>query len=481
MLKNALFLLPLVVAGCAATDTGLPEAQRQIAESLGTGEAITLLATGESVDAVEVPSKLLSFRRAVQLTVTHDARIQMALARVRAAEADAQQARLLPNPVLSISLKFPENGGKPKIEGSLAADLLAVLQMPRRNSAADNRLRVSSANALGTALDAVTELQEHYTNIQALRAQAIVLADRRNLLDNLLSIAQARVAAGEAPQLEATTIQAQQLALTQEIARRVADERDERLILARLVGSPSNEADWDLDPWQSPTLTVTGERQWIETAIRQRPDLQAARWELAALGDDVALAGFIPFAGSDVGAVTERDSEWMTGPSLTTPLPLFDWGQASRGKAIANQIDARHKLVQTLREAVEDIRRSYAAFTAARATAETAQSELIPLQEQRRQQAEDAYKAGETNFTTLLVAEQELQQARSDLIDLQQKMTVSLYRLERAVGGPAVSGRLETTPSAAPASQIGPTAPLNSATRQAPASSQPATTQRGTP
>ena len=96
---------------------------------------------------------------AVERAMRHDPGLQAALARVRAALAEADQARLLPNPVLSVALRFPEAGaGKPVIEAGLAADLLSVLQQPGRIKAADHRLRAASAEALTTALDLLFEV-----------------------------------------------------------------------------------------------------------------------------------------------------------------------------------------------------------------------------------------------------------------------------------------------------------------------------------
>src|SRR4051794_9813828 len=44
----------------------------------------------------------LSLARAVRLALSHDPRVRAALAKVRVAEAEANQARLLPNPILTL-------------------------------------------------------------------------------------------------------------------------------------------------------------------------------------------------------------------------------------------------------------------------------------------------------------------------------------------------------------------------------------------
>jgi outer membrane protein TolC len=326
-----LIVIAALLGGCGSNGDVERDTQRQIDNAVRSEHAITLHQDGEPVDAATTqPARtLLLLSDAVQAALDHDPRLQAALARIRAAEADANQARLLPNPIINFDVKFPEGGGRPKIEGSLAEDLVAVLEMPRRSSAADKRLRAASADALTTALDVVADVQEHYASVQALTAQARLLGGRRQLLERLAKIAQARVSAGEAAAIEATTIEAQQLSLSQEIGQRKADEMDERLVLARLTGQPSCAADWDVSAWTTPATPAGDERRWVVTALTRRPELAAGKWELAALGDDVALASFATFEGTQIGVITERDSQWMTGPSISGPIPLLDWGQVN--------------------------------------------------------------------------------------------------------------------------------------------------------
>ena len=47
------------------------------------------------------------------------------------------------------------------------------------------------------------------------------------------------------------------------------------------------------------------EAQWLDAALRSRPEELAKRWELAALGDEAALAAWGPWEGGDVVAHSE--------------------------------------------------------------------------------------------------------------------------------------------------------------------------------
>jgi outer membrane protein TolC len=68
---------------------------------------------------------------------------------------------------------------------------------------------------------------------------------------------------------------------------------------------------------------------------------------------------------------------------------------------------------------------------------------LLPLEQQRYEQAQAAYRAGEADLTSLLMAEQDLNEGRQKVVELHKKATVTLVKLHRAVGGAGVAATLE--------------------------------------
>jgi outer membrane protein, heavy metal efflux system len=94
---------------------------------------------------------------------------------------------------------------------------------------------------------------------------------------------------------------------------------------------------------------------------------------------------------------------------------------------------------------VEEVRKAHAALTSARAAVARMNGELLPLLEQRREQAETAYKAGESDLATLLLAQDSLQSSRFKLIELKEKSLVARIKLERAAGGPGAAAKVSPT------------------------------------
>ena len=434
-------------SGGCANASGPATSVDKAARLAGVSDAIVFDARGGPADVPGDSPSTLSLREAIRLAVTNDPDLQAALARVRAAEADASQAGLLPNPIITLIARFPENSGKPVIEAELGFEIVSLLQRPGRVSAADDRLRSSSAEAVSTVLDVLKEVQETYVAVQSLDALMPVLEERRKLLLRLLTLAKDRLDKGEGTLLDVTTLDTQRLELQVEISEKRLERRQQRLALARLIGQPSSEAGWRVDPWQKLPPQILDEGAWTLAALAHRPDIESQRWELAALGVDYRLTRFAPFDTADVGVKSERDQDWTVGPSITLPVPLFDWGQARRAKAHALQVEARHKLTKLQRQVIEQVRRAFIGFVESADAVELARDELVPAQERRRSQTEAAYKAGQIDITTLIIADQDLQASRAKLIELEQKTSTALILLQRAVGGSGAVPPLSADPA----------------------------------
>lgn len=444
--------MAIAITGCVSAEHS-PQTEHAMSQALGVSSDVVFDVGVSSGDDSVSSGDHLTMAQAIERTLSTHPEVHSALARVRSAQADARQSRLLPNPILSVAIRFPEEGGKATVEAGLAADLISLLQRPGRVSAADARLRAASADAVSTALDVVRQVQESYVASQALDELMPVLESRRDLLDRLLKIARSRLRAGEGTQLDVTTIESQHVELKLEIAEIELQRREQRLSLAALLGQPGAAPQWELSPLGTSHSPLADEKEWIARALEHRPEIQALRWELSALGDELAAERLAALDGAEAGAEAERDDgDWSLGPSFAVPLPIFDFGQARRQKLRAVRIEAMHLLKQERTRVIEEVRRAHAAYESLSQTLAQARDRLIPLMRNQLDQAESQYLSGLTDVTALTLAEQQLQAAHGRRIELEQRTLESLVRLERAVGGAGVARRIapSTAPSSAP-------------------------------
>lgn len=432
----------VVMGGCASWNAPDLQTERLAAESMGLPEPIVFRVDGGPLDEAEDPARL-SLARAIQLAAETDPGLQAALARVRGALADARQARLLPNPVLNLALRFPEGGGSPVVEASLAADLLAILTIPRRADAADHRLRRASAGAVVVALDLVAEVEERYAAVVWLEKSVVVLEARAALMAQATGVAAARLQAGETGADETLALLVGNETLEAQAAGVREAARDARLRLARLIGRPSGEALWELEEWGETVGEWRppggGERGCVEAALQRRPEVWEATWHLAALGDERAVSGMAWLEGSDVGASAERDGgNWSVGPEVSVPLPVFDVGQEREARADAERIAARHELVRVQRAVVEDVRRSLEAATRAHQNADRFRRGIAGMQERRVANATAAYEAGAAEWSAVVEAKNAALETALMALEAERREAETLVRLRRAVGGAGV-------------------------------------------
>ncbi len=474
-----LAMLGLLV-GCHARR---PDVPADAARLTGIDHAITFRQDAEAFVPAPSGDESLTIEQAIRLALTNDSRIQASLARVRLAEAEANQVRLLPNPILTIDIRFPlSKTGNTAFEPTLGADLLSLLQKPAQIAAADNRLRESAAAALTTVLDVMTEVQEAYASSRSVDAEIENAQRRRQRIQQLRDLAQKRLDAGEGIRLDVLTLDAQLMQAEFDGSDLNLLRIDHRLALARLLGEPRSLAAWKLSPWEPPTgVLLAAESQWIDAALFNRPEILARLWELRALGDDLNVASFLPLQGGELAAHAERDPDWRVGPSLTVPLPIFDFGQETREKVRALRSVARHELVQQRLEIIQAVRLAYATYVHSRRTLSNAQERLLPLQRKQLDQAQLAYQAGEANLATLLLAQNDLELTLSKILELQEKVTVARVRLQRTAGGAGVADRVDAAAATQPAGSV-PLPAINPMPLVLPAT-QPATSQPviGTP
>lgn len=434
--------LVLTATGCSIT---APEATAAADISGATGvEGAVVFVEDPAALPVAPTDAALPLASAIRRALSLDPRIQSALARVHVALADAEQARLLPNPIFSVLVKVPEGGGNPNVEASLGLDLLTAMQIPGRTSAADNRVRAASAEAVRVTLDVQAEVEETYASAQALDTLMPVLEQRRGILQRLLEFERTKLAVGEAVRPDVTTLESQWVELGIELDRVREQCREERLHLGTLVGDVTGETNWTLDIWIPPDLGQPAEKTWLLQALAHRPEIKAVEWELAALGDDFSLAKWVAIGPSSLTAAAERDGIRRYGPGASVSIPIFDLGQARRARIRAEIAERRHELTLVGRTVVEEVRRALANHAYARTTLARVRSELVPIQTQRRNLAEQSFRLGQNDVTSTLLAEQDLRAAEAKRIELEREVSVSIVRLRRAVGGSGIANQIKT-------------------------------------
>ena len=107
---GAAVTLVLALGGCRAPAV-LPDVPAASRAATGVAAEPSLRITGGPVDEPGAPPSALTLEGATRAALFSDPEVQASLARLRISLADANQARLLPDPLLSVVLRFPAGGG----------------------------------------------------------------------------------------------------------------------------------------------------------------------------------------------------------------------------------------------------------------------------------------------------------------------------------------------------------------------------------
>lgn len=424
-------VLFLLTAACQTPPVPAPE----FAE-LGTAglaaEDLEWLVRGERLQPESLPSRLAE-ADAVALTLRHSPRLRAALAHVRAAAAEAEEARSWPNPLLSIVLRLPEGGGAAEWDVGIGVALERLLTRGERLDAADAELQAAAAGALAMALDEAEAARSAF-------ARASLGERRQEILERRLRNAGARfelfarsAESGESGTAAVRSAAAARAQLSGEASGLEANIIAARLELASLLGeaAPAADREWILPD----TARHDPPREdWMEGARSNHPVVLQARWSQRAVEAEAAIAGATLRNSLETGIAAERDGAWSAGPGMVAALPLSGAGKWRRAAAVARAQAAAYETEQAEREALRATGIAWDAFRLA-CDERDRLAEAERAEVQRWRAAEIAHERGEIGAAALLDAEDGWLAAATTRIEADLQVLLLRARLVRAAGG----------------------------------------------
>jgi NodT family efflux transporter outer membrane factor (OMF) lipoprotein len=179
--------------------------------------------------------------------------------------------------------------------------------------------------------------------------------------------------------------------------------------------------------------------------VEQRPDIQAAQAQLhsASAQIGVAIANMLPqftinagYGNSvlDIGQFLAGPGVWSLGAGLTTPLfhggTLYHQKRAAEAAFDASAAQYRNTVITAFQNVADTLRalQSDADALKAEVAAETTASDNLRI-------TRDQYRLGAINYTTLLNAETQYQQAHVNRVIAQAARYADTAALFQALGG----------------------------------------------
>jgi len=390
-------------------------------------------------------------------------RTSPALAEARAAEeaarADVSQAKLRPNPTLSLGASNvpletnpPPIGNGPGLGNNLVTSI-GIEQPIELGGKRSHRVAVAKGALTGAGLSRADAVRKAKAELKLAFWGAVRARERRALAEQVrarsaetLRIMRARYANQDISALDLDKIELETAQQENEVADAVANERAAVADLLRLVGpgAPAQvEVSGELAS-HAPPLDVD---RLAERARAHRPDLAAARRaaETARLSLSLAQSQAVPDVTVGLGytrsrAVQSGDNPQTLGLTISVPLPLFSRNQGEIQKArveISRTDDATRALEAGV---AREVAAAHARYAAAAEKVARYDGGALARAERSLAVAEKTYRSGDRSLLEFLEAERTFIAVRADYLDTMYELRAARLELEQAVGADLTEG-----------------------------------------
>ena len=433
-------VLIVLGSGCASTapPVSLPPPRPLGAEYASPGRPERHEETGVPQQIEETGP--LSLRRALALALMWNPELVASWHGVQAAEAQALQAGMLPNPELGVEVEEYDRAG----DGSDSAETtLALGQLLELGG--KRRWRMHLAQAEGELagwdyeakrLDVFAETARRFAEVVAAQNRVGLAAAAAELATETARAVEERVKAGKEPPLQAAKANAEL-----ELARIEADSSRNALRAAR----GGLAAMWAADEPRFETAAGDFERvadsipglECLRSHLSQSPEL--AWWEAeirrreAALGSEKAER--VPDVEAAIGWQRfEEDGTGAIALGVAIPLPVFDRNQGNITRAQYEISRAHAERTAAEASLKSRLNQAHAELLSAHGRVAALRSKVVPAMEQAFEAAREGYHQGKFGFLDMLDAQRGLFEARRSLVDALAHYHAARVEVERITG-----------------------------------------------
>lgn len=372
------------------------------------------LASVENEDGLRLPDNIsltdgLTEDEAVAIALWNNARFQADLTGLGFSRADLIEAGMLSNPVFSIFLP----AGPKQMEATLFTPIESLLQRPYRLSAAKLSAERVAENLVQNGLNLVRDVMITYTNLTFSQALVNIAKEETELNDEILTIVQARLQAGEISGLEETAFQ---LEAARKQRTLVGYTRDATILDAELkifLGLEQEENTLKLVPTQFDINRNFNFEDLLTVAYAARPDIRAAEIAIEEAGKRLGWERSKIFKFTAIVDYNERGRSGSEfGPGAMFELPIFNWnnGKITRSKAQFEQ--AVREYVAIKQDIAFKVREAYTNYLSAQEALKVLSSDILPSAITVADKAGKRYSVGEIAYQDFLEFKRQLLNSR---------------------------------------------------------------------
>ncbi len=384
--------------------------------------------------------KELSVDAAVQIALLNNQHLQATYENLGITQADVVEAGLLENPVFFGQTRFPDKSpGMTNLEFEVSQNFLNILMRPARKKLAAMQFEKVKRSVADEVLKLAAEVRAaYYLAIGASQVKQM----RQHIADTAAAsyeMARRMHTAGNVSDLNLVKEQGhyEQARMDHAISTTLVVESREQLIRSMGLWGPQTELKLPQQLPDVPAQEIPLEH--LESlAVKNRLDLASARQEAEVLAQALGITLDWRWIGkAEVGISTERDpdGQWVTGPSLTLELPIFNQRQADIARLEARLRKVQKRLAAQAVNIRSEVRSLRSRLMMQRYFVEHYKGVIIPLQERIVHLTMQEYNYMLTGVFDLLIARQKEFDNYQKYIETVRDYWITRAQIQRAVGG----------------------------------------------
>jgi outer membrane protein, heavy metal efflux system len=362
---------------------------------------------------------------AVRIALARNQRLQADYEELGVAASQIADATVLPPLDVDLNYKRGLEGSGSETEVTVVQDVLPLLQLGQRRSAAHADLEAARARAIAATVDLAARVEvAFYDHLAAQQDRELVQTAFEAAVASA-DLVERQHAAGNATDLALVREQEQRERMRVEVSRAEQQVADTRARLGALLGLRTDQRDWTTIgrlpevPKTAPALDdldrIADTSNLDAAALRAEADAAAARHRYAL------ARAFVPTLGLGVAAAKRETEDWEAGPALRIGIPLFDQQQGPRARALAEQRRATRALVATRTELGGEVEATRSRVAKAFAEARQLFDVVLPLRKRVLDETVLQYNAMNATPFELLVAKRDMVDVGRQLIDAQRR------------------------------------------------------------
>ena len=338
------------------------------------------------------------------------------------AEARIIQARLRPNPVLSVGGNYLDilgTGFNPSTNAAGPTEVNArvdfVLERGRKRqervAVAEASKAVSQLELLNSTRTLVLDVQSAFTDLLLAKENVVLARASLDAFNQIVTVNRTRVAAGDVAQVELVRSEVAQLQFANQVRQGESRVRLARNRLQALMGKLIFDPAFDVTGTLRRDSLLSAKAELATLALAARPDLDALRRDQARSQAELRLQLAQGKVDYTVGAVVNRQgiptlsSGNSVGLFFSMPLPVFNknQGEIERARREQDQIVARMRSLE--QEIQAEVENAFEQYETARQLVDRIEVDLLSRAKRVREVTDFSYRRGESTFVELLDAQ----------------------------------------------------------------------------